>query len=55
MTSEGQGADINSIRRLEPKLAQFLDHFHDCFGRKDTRAHLASISTVRTSLTEING
>ena len=40
MTSGWQGVDINSIRRLEPKLAQFLDHFHDSFGRKDTRAHL---------------
>jgi SRSO17 transposase len=25
---------------LEPKLAKFLDEFHDCFDRKDTRAHL---------------
>jgi hypothetical protein len=32
--------DTDQIRRLEPKLVQFLDHFHDCFSRKDTRAHL---------------
>src|SRR5512142_2065220 len=32
--------DINQIRRLEPKLVESLDQFDDCFGRKDTRAHL---------------
>jgi SRSO17 transposase len=32
--------DVNQIRRLEPKLTGFLDLFHDCFLRKDTRAHL---------------
>ena len=32
--------DVDQIRRLEPKLAKFLNLFHDCFGRKDTRAHL---------------
>jgi SRSO17 transposase len=32
--------DVNQIRSLEPKLAEFLDLFHDCFDRKDTRAHL---------------
>ena len=32
--------DVDQIRRLEPKLARFLDHFHDCFDRKDTREHL---------------
>jgi SRSO17 transposase len=32
--------DTDQIRRLEPKLVQFLSHFDDCFGRKDTRAHL---------------
>src|ERR1700738_2806685 len=31
---------ITQIRRLEPRLVQFLDHFRDCFARKDTRAHL---------------
>jgi SRSO17 transposase len=32
--------DTHQIRRLEPELVQFLDQFGDCFGRKDTRAHL---------------
>jgi SRSO17 transposase len=32
--------DTNQILRLEPELVQFLDQFGDCFGRKDTRAHL---------------
>ncbi|HMB08222.1 MAG TPA: IS701 family transposase, partial [Isosphaeraceae bacterium] len=32
--------DSNQIRQLGPKLTQYLDHFADCFGRKDTRAHL---------------
>jgi SRSO17 transposase len=32
--------DAKQIRGLEPKLAKFLDEFHDCFDRKDTRAHL---------------
>jgi SRSO17 transposase len=32
--------DVDDIRRLEPMLTSFLDHFHDCFDRKDTRAHM---------------
>jgi len=32
--------DVDQIRSLEPKLVKLLDHFHDCFGRKDRRAHL---------------
>jgi hypothetical protein len=32
--------DVDQIRRLEPKLSEFLDLFHACFDRKDTRAHL---------------
>jgi SRSO17 transposase len=32
--------DVDQIRKLELKLAKFLDLFHDCFDRKDTRAHL---------------
>lgn len=32
--------DVDQIRRLEPKLANYIDLFHDCFDRKDTRAHL---------------
>ena len=31
--------DVDQIRRLEPKLAKYIDLFHDCFDRKDTRAH----------------
>ena len=32
--------DIPQIRKLKPKLRQFLKRFDDCFPRKDTRAHL---------------
>lgn len=32
--------DAKQIRRLKPKLSKFLARFDDCFGRKDTRAHL---------------
>ena len=32
--------DVNQLQQLEPKLAQFLNLFRDCFARKDTRAHL---------------
>jgi SRSO17 transposase len=32
--------DILQIRKLKPKLRQFLKHFDDCFPRKDTRTHL---------------
>ncbi len=32
--------DLSQIRRLESELTGFLDLFHDCFGRKDTRSHL---------------
>jgi SRSO17 transposase len=32
--------DVEQIRKLEPELARFLDRFSDCFGRRDTRAHL---------------
>lgn len=32
--------DAKQIRRLRPKLTQFLARFDDCFGRRDTRAHL---------------
>ncbi len=39
-TSGGQDTDVDQIRRLEPKLAKFIDLIHDCFDRKDTRAHL---------------
>ena len=32
--------DVQQIRKLRPKLRQFLKRFDDCFPRKDTRAHL---------------
>jgi SRSO17 transposase len=32
--------DIPQIRKLKPRLRQFLKRFDDCFPRKDTRAHL---------------
>lgn len=32
--------DAEQIRRLGPKLRQYLGEFDDCFARKDTRAHL---------------
>src|SRR5260370_31443272 len=32
--------DVAQLRRLKPKLSQFLKTFDDCFARKDTRAHL---------------
>jgi SRSO17 transposase len=32
--------DVAQLRRLKPKLSQFLKAFDDCFARKDTRAHL---------------
>jgi len=32
--------DISQIRKLKPKLRNFLTRFDDCFPRKDTRGHL---------------
>ena len=32
--------DVSQIRRLETELTSFLDFFHDCFDRKDTRVYL---------------
>jgi SRSO17 transposase len=32
--------DAQQIRRLRPQLNRFLQRFHDCFQRQDTRAHL---------------
>lgn len=43
--------DTDQIRRLEPKLVQFLSHFDDCFERKDTRAHLGTY--VRGQLSDL--
>lgn len=34
--------DAADIRGLKSKLKKFLDQFHDCFGRKDTREHLST-------------
>jgi SRSO17 transposase len=36
----GTTMDIPQIRKLKPKLRQFLKRFDDCFPRKDTRTHL---------------
>lgn len=44
--------NVDQIRQLEPKLVEFLKHFHDCFGRKDTRAHLGVY--VRGQLSDLN-
>jgi SRSO17 transposase len=43
--------DVDQIRRLEPKLAKYIDLFHDCFDRKDTRAHLGAY--VRGQLSDL--
>jgi SRSO17 transposase len=32
--------DAHEFRRLEAEFTTFLDRFADCFGRRDTRAHL---------------
>ena len=32
--------EVHQLRKLRPKLDQFLNRFDDCFPRKDTRAHL---------------
>ena len=32
--------DVQQIRKLKPRLKQFLKEFDDCFPRKDTAAHL---------------
>ena len=34
--------DAHRIRQLKPKLKKFLQEFHNCFGRKDTRGHLST-------------
>lgn len=43
--------DVPQLRRLKPKLGQFLKRFDDCFPRKDTRAHLPVY--VRGQLSDI--
>ncbi len=42
---------VDQIRQLEWRLAEFLAQFHDCFGRKDTRAHLGAY--VRGQLSDL--
>jgi SRSO17 transposase len=37
---EGQDMDAQQIRRLKPKLTEYLARFDDCFPRRDTRKHL---------------
>lgn len=32
--------EVQQLRKLRPRLRQFLKRFDDCFPRKDTRAHL---------------
>jgi SRSO17 transposase len=43
--------DANQLRRLKPKLSQFLQRFDDCFQRRDTRAHLATY--IRGQLSDL--
>lgn len=43
--------DAEQIRQLGPKLDLFLGRFADCFGRKDTRAHLGVF--VRGQLSDL--
>ena len=33
--------EVQQLRKLRPRLRQFLKRFDDCFPRKDTRAHLS--------------
>jgi SRSO17 transposase len=41
--------DAKQLRRLKPKLNQFLRNFEDCFDRKDTRSHLPVYITGQLS------
>ncbi len=43
--------DIPQLRKLKPRLRQFLKRFDDCSPRKDTRAHLPAY--VSGQLSEI--
>lgn len=43
--------DADQIRELEPQLAEYLEQFADCFGRRDTRAHFPVY--VRGQLSEL--
>jgi SRSO17 transposase len=44
--------DAVQIRSLESRLKAFLDRFHDCFGRPETRGHLSVY--VRGQLSDLN-
>jgi len=41
--------NVQQLRRLRPRLRQFLGRFDDCFRRKDTRAHLTTYVTGQLS------
>ncbi len=43
--------DAQQIRLLEPKLDDFLEHFAECFARRDTREHLTTY--VRGQLSDL--
>jgi SRSO17 transposase len=43
--------DAQQIRLLEPKLDDFLEHFAECFMRRDTREHLTTF--VRGQLSDL--
>ena len=43
--------DAEQIRRLEPRLAAYLEQFSDCFARRDTRGHFPVY--VRGQLSEL--
>ena len=43
--------DAEQIRLLEPKLDDFLEHFAECFARRDTREHL--LVYVRGQLSDL--
>jgi SRSO17 transposase len=43
--------DAEQLRRLEPRLAAYLDQFADCFARRDTQAHFPVY--VRGQLSEL--
>src|ERR1035441_3791327 len=39
-TYGGPSMDVQQMRKLKPKLKQFIKEFDDCSPRKDTAAHL---------------
>ncbi len=44
--------DVQVLERLEARLEAFLSRFDDCFGRRDTRAHLSTY--VRGQLSDLD-